>query len=71
MTRKFHNNLLAIPIMHDWGFGRLANSLEECGFASIGSPDDENAESPEPLSDSSSAFRHDSNTVDVRKCGSR
>ena len=69
--RKFHSDLVAIPIMHNWGFGRLTNSLEECGFASIGSPDDENAESRELLPDSSSAFRHDSNTVDVRKCGFR
>jgi hypothetical protein len=54
-----------MPIANDWDFGRLANSLEECGFSSIGSSDDENPESRELLPHVSSAVRHDWSTVDI------
>ena len=56
-----------MPITNDWRFGRLANSLEECGFSSIGSSDNENPESPELLPNFSTTVRHDSSTVDINE----
>ena len=70
-TRKFHNNLVTILIMHNWGFGCVAKSLEEHCFASIDSPDNENAKLWKHPPESSSVSWHDLNMMDVRKCDFR
>ena len=69
-TKQRWSNLSTIPITNNRRFGRLANSLEECGFPSIGPSDNEDTKLRELLSNGSGAVRHDSDRVDTteRSC---